>query len=96
MNEGKKAGLRIKGVRINWLAQRARGGGSMDFVHGGGNASPRKNQQRAQGRGQRGQRRYKAKTGIPGNQPILGREGEAPWTLFMEGATQAPENGGVA
>ncbi len=41
MNEGKKAGLRIKGVRINWLAQRARGGGSMDFGHGGGDASPR-------------------------------------------------------
>lgn len=42
MNEGKKAGLRIKRVRINWLAQRARGGGSMDFVYGAGNASPRK------------------------------------------------------
>jgi hypothetical protein len=24
------------------------------------------------------------------NQPVLGREGEAPRTLFVEGATQAP------
>ncbi len=37
-------------------------------------------------RGQRGQR-HKAKMRIQDNQPILGREGEAPAALLVEGAT---------
>ncbi|MGD9577279.1 MAG: hypothetical protein AB7Y74_03380 [Syntrophorhabdus sp.] len=54
-------------------------------------ASPGKKQQRAKSIGEREQR-YQAKKSIPGNQPILGREGESLLALPGEGATQAPGN----